>query len=348
MSFLKVLKQETLNQIIGQREGEFKIGQKVQLLTSNQNLNEQLTQLKNEKNIKFALLGIPEDIGPRANCGRGGSDGAYEAVLAKFVNVQSNQYLQGDDILIMGHIDCSDLMEKSKGLNGNDKQQLALLRELCGQIDERVYEVISELQKVGITPVVVGGGHNNSYGMIRGSSQGLGKRINAINCDPHADFRDQEGRHSGNGFSYAKKEGYLQKYFVLGLHESYNNQGILEEFKKDEQNLAFNTFDGLIRNEYNFIEAIKQGIEWVKNEFKVGIEIDLDCIEYMPTSAFTPSGVSSTEIRQYTSLCAQNLDCAYLHLAEGAPKWDANGEGIIGKMGAYIICDFIKARLQRQ
>jgi formiminoglutamase len=39
--------------------------------------------------------------------------------------------------------------------------------------------------------------------------------VNAINFDAHSDFRILEGRHSGNGFSYAYEEGFLKKYFIL-------------------------------------------------------------------------------------------------------------------------------------
>lgn len=62
---------------------------------------------------------------------------------------------------------------------------------------------MSEIVSAGVVPIVIGGGHNNSYGMLRGSSKGLNSQVNAINIDPHADFRELEGRHSGNGFSYA-------------------------------------------------------------------------------------------------------------------------------------------------
>jgi formiminoglutamase len=39
--------------------------------------------------------------------------------------------------------------------------------------------------------------------------------VNAINFDAHSDFRILEGRHSGNGFSYAYEEAFLKKYFIL-------------------------------------------------------------------------------------------------------------------------------------
>lgn len=71
----------------------------------------------------------------------------------------------------------------------------------------------------------------------------------------------------------------------------------------------------------------------------------MDCIEYMPTSAFTPSGVSSTEIRYYMTHTAKNLDTAYLHIAEGAPDLHPDGNNIIGKMVSYMVVDFIKVRL---
>lgn len=53
-------------------------------------LNESLSlkeNLNNLKSCKFALFGIPEDLGPRGNLGRGGSTGAWNAFLGKFLNV---------------------------------------------------------------------------------------------------------------------------------------------------------------------------------------------------------------------------------------------------------------------
>lgn len=77
------------------------------------------------------------------------------------------------------------------------------------------------------------------------------------------------------------------------------------------------------------------------------MEVDLDCIEYMPTSAFTPSGVSSTDIRVYMAECAKGLNAAYLHIAEGAPELHTDGNNIIGKMVSYMVVDFIKVRLSK-
>jgi arginase family enzyme len=39
--------------------------------------------------------------------------------------------------------------------------------------------------------------------------------VNAINFDAHSDFRILEGRHSGNGFSYAYEEGFQKNILFL-------------------------------------------------------------------------------------------------------------------------------------
>ncbi|NQY12901.1 MAG: arginase family protein, partial [Henriciella sp.] len=69
----------------------------------------------------------------------------------------------------------------------------------------------------GPIPIVIGGGHNNAYPILKGMSQGRHSTFAAINLDPHTDFRALEGRHSGNGFHYATEQGFLSHYFCLGM-----------------------------------------------------------------------------------------------------------------------------------
>nr|WP_308225039.1 hypothetical protein [Flavobacterium sp. J372] len=52
-----------------------------------------------------------------------------------------------------------------------------------------------------------------------------------------------EGRHSGNGFSYAYEEGFLRKYFIFGLHENYCGKGVMETIKKTEGRVKYNTYE---------------------------------------------------------------------------------------------------------
>jgi formiminoglutamase len=68
-------------------------------------------------------------------------------------------------------------------------------------------------------PVVIGGGHNNAYPLLKGAAKGLQQaqqtplpQINCINLDAHTPVTGpEEGRHSGNAFRYAESDGFLQK-----------------------------------------------------------------------------------------------------------------------------------------
>lgn len=80
---------------------------------------------------------------------------------------------------------------------------------------------------------MVGGGNNNSLPILRAlraSNEARERKKGAavINCDPHADFRRvEDGRHSGNPFSFAHREGALDRYCVFGLHEGSNSEDML-------------------------------------------------------------------------------------------------------------------------
>src|SRR5689334_13285060 len=58
---------------------------------------------------KYVLFGIPEDIGIRANMGLGGADTAWDPFLSAFLNIQSNDFFSGDEVLLLGHFDFSEM-----------------------------------------------------------------------------------------------------------------------------------------------------------------------------------------------------------------------------------------------
>ena len=153
-----------------------------------------------------------------------------------------------------------------------------------------------------------------------------------------------EGRHSGNGFSYAFEEGFLKKYFVFGLHESYTSKSVLDIIKKLEDRVRFNTYDEVkISKQKNFDQELFQALNFIKTE-PFGIEIDLDALPNIASSAMTMSGYSVEELRLFVRHFGQNSNAAYLHICEGAPDLgeDKNSH-LIGKLIGYLITDFIKA-----
>jgi formiminoglutamase len=339
MKLVEVYTKKTIDQLTRTRTNETKIGQDVLVFSSEKNWENELLN----STCKFVLLGIPEDIGVRANFGRGGAHTAWMPALDSFLSQQSNVFMNGKDIAVLGNVFVEDLMETSSKLHAKNKNEMAELRKLVSIIDERVFEIITKIVKCNKIPIVIGGGHNNAYPIIKAFSNNLQQKINVINCDPHTDFRKKEGRHSGNGFSYAYDENYLNKYSVFCMHEQYNTASVLKEFNANKQSLYYSTYeDVFVRENKQFNETLHQNINYVQANV-CGVEIDLDAITNVPSSAKTSSGISPVQARQYVYQCGKQLNALYFHIAEGAPILShIKADNKTGKLIAYLMSDFIK------
>jgi formiminoglutamase len=339
MKSLELYSKKDIDHLTRKRTNEIKIGEDVTVLKSEINWEEELLN----SNCKFVLLGIPEDIGVKANYGRGGAHTAWKPALDSFLSQQSNEFLNGKEVCVLGHIFVEDLMEKSESLQAKNKTDMTQLRNLVSIIDERVTEIITKIISCKKIPIIVGGGHNNSYPIIKGCSLALDKKINVINCDPHTDFRSLEGRHSGNGFSYAYKEDYMNNYSVFCMHEQYNTASVLKDFTANNHHLYFSRYeDVFVRESKNYSDTLIQNIGFVKNDI-CGVEIDLDAITNVPSSAKTSSGISPVQARQYAYQCGKQLSALYFHIAEGAPILShIKADNKTGKLIGYLIADFIK------
>ncbi len=326
----------TRNKLLNKRSGESKFGQHVQILTNFTNIYVQLKSL----DVAYVILGLPEDVGVFANHGKTGTAKAWNATLKVLLNIQSNEFTRANKVLILGHLDFHEEQLELSKLNSTKKKDVLKAREIVAKIDDFVTHVVHQIIKAGKKPIIIGGGHNNAYGNIKGSSLAFGKPINAINIDAHSDFRDEEGRHSGNGFSYAYTEGFLGKYFIFGLHENYTSNKIFKVLN-DLKSIEYNTFDALeIRNELKYKRELERALLHV-SEGLFGIEIDCDAIENMPSSAMTPSGFSVTKTRKLLSHFAKHEHAIYLHICEASPSKKSALQ--VGKLITYLITDFIKA-----
>jgi len=334
---LRFYPNENLIKLTSKRDGEQKVGEILQACTDN------WEQEIAESKAKIVLLGISEDIGVQANLGRPGTESAFEAFLETFVNVQVNHTLPVNNVLLLGNLVPTDIISRSKGLSPSNRMDLEKLRALVHQVDSRVRGYIQAIVASGKIPLIIGGGHNNAYPIISGSSLAKEQSIQVINCDPHSDFRTLEGRHSGNGFSYAMEDGFLERYSIVGLHESYNSESVLETMTSNQQ-IHYQMFeDTFIRLQKSWATQIEDGIAFLNQKMPVGIELDMDAIAGMPVSAATPSGLRLEEARQYIHKGASLSNLAYVHLCEAAPTLHPEGKAITGKALSYLVQDVIKA-----
>lgn len=355
-----------------QRPGETRLGAAVLTPTSLRGVLPPSTELTLEvlpallqhavaQGVKVVILGIPEDIGPRANLGLGGSDGGFKAFLSRFVNLQANHFLPAQQILLLGEIDVDDLQQQSLALDSKDDTQLAELRALCQQLDERVSPILQLIFAHGLFPIVLGGGHNNAYPLLKALSSAAQQAVHAINLDPHCDFRLLEGRHSGNGFSYAKTAGYLHSYQVLALHEHKNADSALALMQQHQ--VGFISYQQIMYQQPDDATAALPTLTqpWpaavarvcraadAEPERPLAVEVDTDSISYMPVSAFTNCGISVADAEYYVYQLCRRPQAAYLHLAEAAPARHpaglAQGMNEAGQILSALVLAALHARL---
>ncbi len=341
MQNFKIYSKSDVLSITNIRRFETKVGEMVDIV---QDTNMWQKEIENTA-ADFVLFGIPEDIGVIANYGNEGSNSVWNAFLQSFVNVQSNDFFEGTEIMLLGHFDFDGIKKVIKQNGTNPNEQVEAYRHSVNTIDEAVSKLVKIITEAGKIPIAIGGGHNNAYGMLKGAAKGLHKigktelaQINCINVDAHSDYRPLEGRHSGNAFRYAEEDGYLGKYCVIGIHENYIPQNVWNDFVNNPMMDLITYEDIFIQEKRNFIQAIAHAIVFTEETY-TGIELDLDAILNTEASAATPTGITALHARHYMNFAARDAKCAYLHICEGM----AMHNNQTGKLISYLVTDFVKS-----
>lgn len=154
---------------------------------------------------RAVIIGFPSDEGVHRNGGRVGAAGAPTEIRRWLYRLTPDpQNHEAFCELVerttdLGDLTCSDDVER-------DQEQLA--------------QTLAPYLAEGIFPIVLGGGHETSYGHFLGYVN-AGKKIEAINWDAHPDVRkliDDKG-HSGSPFRQAllHPSGACTRYTVAGL-----------------------------------------------------------------------------------------------------------------------------------
>ncbi len=320
--------ENSLADLLKTRKGEVKLGEKISFGAGFK-----------LSNARFVVLGIEESIGVKANLGVGGTHTAWNAFIKAFLNIQDTLKMDGGNIHILGNFNFQSLADAANSVEE--------YRDLVPIIDDAVSPLMQEIVEAGKIPIVIGGSHANAYPIIKGVSLAKKKPSNVINLDAHADFRALEGRHSGNPFSTAKAEGFLADYNILGLHENYNSQNMLDEIAKHKGIRYYFWEDIYLRKKISFEEALSDFIQLNQNK-SCGIELDMDSIAGVLSSAMTPSGFSTTEARYYAYQCGHHLQASYLHICEAATELETGQKDHnTGKLLSYLVSDFVKGVLEK-
>ena len=349
MKHFKFYGKKDIVSLTKQRRFETKLGERIQYCAKGE-----WPEVLQENTAKYVLIGIPEDIGVKANYGTGGADSNWYPFLHAFLNIQSNDFCSGEDVLLLGHFDFGDLKYLIENNAHNEEEKIDAYRHAVNTIDDEVETIVKIISAAGKIPLVIGGGHNNAYPLLKGTAKGLLKnnqlpiaQINAINLDAHSDYRTMEGRHSGNGFRYAESDGYLGKYSIVGLQENYISQNVLVDVLSNPF-IQFTSYEDIfLREKKSFIQAVGQAVDFTHDNY-TGVELDIDCIQHALCSAQSPAGISLLLARQFITYTARHSKAVYLHICEGATQLaDGRKDETTGKLISYLVSDFIKGMNER-
>jgi formiminoglutamase len=273
---------------------------------------------------KYVIIGIRECCGPLANNGRTGAQFAFPAFVKAFLNTQVHNSYPKNSLYILG-----DVIELENQANYS-------LSDKVSELDEFLEQILNKYVIPGQIPIFIGGGHNNALAIMRWTSKN--KKLAVVNLDAHADLRSTEVRHSGNSFSTALAEGTLIHYSVLGLHEAYNNTFILNALKNDQIFHSF--YESYLFQQRDLMEDLANILRHFHTDTQVGLEIDMDSIAYMPSSALSPSGWTLDQVRKFVHLFVKTQkQVGYLNLTEAAPNTETDML-IVGKALSYLVRDF--------
>lgn len=176
-------------------------------MSVDQRLGDLLLPVNNSRSF-IQLIGFPSDKGVQINGGRTGAAKAPELVFQQLVKLTPHaQHLSKHESLLRKTatpqiLHCSGNLESDQPALG-----------------EKIGDILTENQ----IPIIVGGGHETSYGHFLGYVKAR-KEVDIINIDAHTDVRPlkQNQAHSGSPFRQAllHTSGFCKSYNVYGLNPS--------------------------------------------------------------------------------------------------------------------------------
>lgn len=335
MNTLEVFTKEQINKKIAPIPGSIRISESIITIENKDNWQEEMAQSR----AQFVLIGLPEDIGTRASSMPMSTKNTFNSFVHAFVRLQDNLYLSGEDCLLLGQLSFEDLETKYKFLTIDEKTT----HELVEEIDHRVSELLEPIFAAGKVPIIIGGGQNNSYPILKSLAKDSQKAVNCLNIAAHTSLLPPEGRSARNGFSFAIAEDFLHKYYAFGLHESEIPHSIYEFILANYNKVGFTRFEAILKNDPYMFEALNEAKEFLAGS-PTGIEVNMNCISDVILSPDFPDGFLLREVRQLVQRFATDNNLRYFHLCEAA---SGTGELVqdktTGKSLALLVADFIKA-----
>lgn len=268
---------------------------------------------------KVHILEFPSDRGVFINGGRPGSAKAPELIRARLNNLTPHAKYYQKHIEILertfhaGTILCENEVKKDQ---------------------ERLGTAIQKRLDSGLIPIIIGGGHETSFGHFLGYVKS-NRKVTIINIDAHTDVRELKNGspHSGSPFRQAVEHasGNCKGYHVFGLNPASVSSQHYQYVKK----YGSSVFEG---------DTTKDAIiNRMKNtEGDVMITMDMDAVNhaYAPgVSSPNPAGLTKELWLDLAFEFGKNLKVTSFDLCEVNPVYDRDNQTV--RLAAMTIWQFL-------
>lgn len=268
------------------------------------------------------IIGFPSDEGVKINGGRPGASQAPELIFEQLMKLTPHAHWYERHTELLSRV-CGITMVSCTGSVEKDQKQLG--------------EIVTDCLNQGQLPVIIGGGHETSFGHFLGHA-GAGRSVRILNLDAHADVRPlREGKaHSGSPFRQALEHPSkrCRSYSVFGLnpasvsadHLRYVNEHGLAVYESDLKRSGVRKW---------FESAATEGTP-------VMATMDMDLVSQAGApgvSAPNSSGITTRKWLRLAFELGRQPEVASFDLCEVNPVFDRDGQTV--RLAALTIWNFL-------
>lgn len=198
---------------------------------------------------------------------------------------------------------------------------------------------MAQLVDAGHLTVVLGGGHETSFGSHCGLRRVVGESVAIINLDAHFDLRQADRPTSGTPFrQIGDLAGASFSYSVLGISRPNNTAALFD--MADRLEVRYRTDDELALA--GVAETAELATALARDHDHVHLSIDLDVLPASVApgvSAPAAVGMSLAQVRAVTQALASSGKLRLLDVVELNPRYDVDGR--TAKVAARLVDDSV-------
>lgn len=250
---------------------------------------------------RIAILGVPGDLGVELNAGRTGAREGPAALRAALESYGVRTPASGawPSIFDAGDVRPGQTLQETH---------------------QRITDAVGELLDLGLFPIVIGGGHDLTYPVVRAVSTRYAP-LHGVYFDAHLDVRETEG--SGMAFRKIVEECGVQSLHVHGLHALANSR---------EHQTWFESHGGRA-------DRFGPGDPWPDGDLFVSLDLDVIDQAYAPgVSAMNPCGWTPDLAERWIRAAAKQPGLRCLDIVELCPPHDEHSR--TARLCAHLLLSF--------